>query len=111
MSETTAPKATKAPIVASDGRTIEDFKDLEARRVELAGLFGKRNFSRAVVGEAMGVPGPTIMRIERVTAKTTAVELEALESTLDRLEAEAHEAADLAGAERGDVDEEADDDE
>lgn len=75
--------------------------DLQARRNELAATYGKRKFSRAVVGEAMGVPGPTVMRIEQNTARTKDEERELLAATLDRLEETAAEASDEETDETG----------
>ena len=94
---------TKELELASDGRSKEAFDDLEARRNELSKLYGKKMFSRASLGSHMGIPGPTIQRIERVTAKTSAYELEQLETALNELERvaieEAAEAADDESAE------------
>lgn len=113
MTETTTPtKAVKAEILASDGRNIDAFEDLEARRTDLAKTYGKRQFSRAVVGATMGVPGPTVMRIERVTAKTNAQELEHLELTLNAMESAAAAAAQAAvdAGEESDTDDDAEGD-
>lgn len=85
--------------LASDGRGIDEFDDLEARRNQLSETYAPREFSRTAVGQYMGIPGPTVMRIERVTPKTTAVELEELEKALDELEAAAQERAGEAAAE------------
>ena len=87
---------TKELELASDGRSKEDFDDLEARRNELSKLYGKKMFSRASLGAHMGIPGPTIQRIERATAKTSAYELEQLETALNELERAAIEAAEAA---------------
>lgn len=101
-------EADEALTLASDGRTISDFPNLEDLRNSYAATYGKRAFSRAVVGAEMGVPGPTIQRIERVTPKTTAVELEELENVLNRM---AEDALRLADADAEDDEDEADEDE
>lgn len=91
--------------VSTDGRSIEDFQDLEELRNEMASRHGKRAFSRAKVGAVMGVPGPTVMRVERVTARTTAQELEDLEVALLNMDASATETAELDADDEADTDE------